>query len=335
MSAKATKLMVGGFIVSAMVLAVAGLILFGGGQYFQDKVFYVLYFQGSAAGLGDGSNVLLKGVKFGAVTDVHMVCDPVPMTFQTRVIIETYPESLVFADAAGRQETLAKAGGDLAQARKNVVQMLIQKGLRAQLASQSMLTGQLQVVLDFHPETPIRLVGDSEHTELPTIPSSIEQLRQSLQELPLKDIVTKVDSILTRLDEVLRSPAVKETVTEAARATKELGNLLAKVNEKSEGLLDDTKGLIDDLRSAARNVDGKIGPLASDVEETTRKLVELVEQARKTVAALEIELRSDSALFIQARVALESFAGAMRAIRDLGDYLERHPESVLQGKSGG
>jgi len=58
---------------------------------------------------------------------------------------------------------------------QKVVDLLIDRGLRAQLQMQSLVTGQLLVALDFYPDKPINLVGgETEYQEMPTIPSTIE-----------------------------------------------------------------------------------------------------------------------------------------------------------------
>jgi paraquat-inducible protein B len=126
-------------------------------------------------------------------------------------------------------------GSPIKRASDNI-QFLIKRGLRAQLDRQSLLTGQLAIVLDFLSDKPVRLVGlMKEYTEIPTVPSPFGELQKNLGEIPLKDITTDLQESMRSLNITLRETQetvifdVENTlreVTEAARAVRLLAEYL-------------------------------------------------------------------------------------------------------------
>src|SRR4051812_30930799 len=181
--AKANPKVIGGFVVGAIILLVAGVIAFGGGQYFTPKRKAVLYFNGaSLSGLDIGSPVTFRGVKIGSVTDVviHYDIDNQRLTIPVYVEIELDHFQIV----SGEQNP------------KENIKGLIERGLRGQLVVQSLVTGQASVDLAFHPETPAVFVGaEKRFVELPTVPSDIDMLKanltsvlQRIAKLPLDEI---------------------------------------------------------------------------------------------------------------------------------------------------
>ena len=70
MGSKISPTMIGAFVVSAIVLAVAGVLLFGGGKFFQEKLPFVMFFDSSVVGLNVGAPVIFRGVQMGQVTEI-------------------------------------------------------------------------------------------------------------------------------------------------------------------------------------------------------------------------------------------------------------------------
>ena len=140
MSRQANPAMIGGFVVGALVLGVITLLLLSGGQWFQQRQQHVLYFEGAAQGLQVGAPVVLLGVKVGTVKHIRLGLMQDGHTFTVPVTIEIEPAVVLASN--GEQVDL----GDPQTLRK-----LIERGLRAQLRMQSLLTGLLFVQLDFRP----------------------------------------------------------------------------------------------------------------------------------------------------------------------------------------
>ncbi|UCD34191.1 MAG: MCE family protein, partial [Nitrospiraceae bacterium] len=176
MSKQANKTAVGAFVLGAIALAVAGVLIFGSGKFFADTDKYVLHFEGSVKGLNTGAPVMFRGVKIGSVTDILLRYDPVDLSVHIPVIIE------VDRSRFSRINTVKE--------RRTSINVLIERGLKAQLQLQSVVTGQLMVDLDFYPEDPVNLVGNNDipYAEVPTIPSNLQKLTKTLEQLPLDEL---------------------------------------------------------------------------------------------------------------------------------------------------
>ncbi|MEE9122511.1 MAG: MlaD family protein, partial [Syntrophobacteria bacterium] len=139
---------------------------------------WLLYFDGSVRGLAVGAPVELQGIKIGEVTDVTLEFDEEKLAFRIPVLVEMEPERIKFI---GRKTVDRKRGMDI----------LVEKGLRAQLKTGSLLTGQLLIGLDFHSDTPpAKINWDGRYPELPTIPTPMEEITSGVTR-----IVEKLDTI--------------------------------------------------------------------------------------------------------------------------------------------
>src|SRR5215472_3801202 len=77
---------IGAFVVSAIVLVIAGVLVFGGGKFFQERLPYVLFFDSSVEGLNVGAPVIFRGVQVGQVTAIAAIADP--QTFDVRIRVK-------------------------------------------------------------------------------------------------------------------------------------------------------------------------------------------------------------------------------------------------------
>src|SRR5262249_18800728 len=148
MGRKINPTTIGAFVVGAIVLLIAGALLFGGNTFFQEKVPYVMFFESSVEGLNVGAPVIFRGVQVGQVTAISAIADPQRFDVRTRVQVEFVRGVIKVGEEGPRFEDHRAA-----------VQRLIQKGARASLRMQSFVTGLLYVALDFYPDTPIKLLG--------------------------------------------------------------------------------------------------------------------------------------------------------------------------------
>ena len=195
MSKKANPAVVGGFVLGAVALAVGSLFFFGGGKFFRTTETYVAYFEGSLKGLEIGAPVTFRGVRIGTVKDIQVVYDVDKSSLNIPVIFDIDLDRLVLE-------------GDVAQASKaddDDHDVLIERGLRAQLQMRSMVTGQLAVNLDFFPDSEPLYHGDYKgYGEYPTVPSEVEKLRDiaeklvsQLQDVPIGEIGQDIRDVLS------------------------------------------------------------------------------------------------------------------------------------------
>ncbi len=165
MSRQPNKTLIGAFVVGAVALAVAGLFIFSSGKFLKETRTFVLYFDGSLKGLDVGAPVNFKGIKIGSVTDIKVELESEDFSdIRIPVLVEIDPDMIKESSALlkkqdyqqwrERREAMQKAG--------KVIKSMIDRGLRAQLISQSMVTGKLMIQLDFYPDKPARFVAADE-----------------------------------------------------------------------------------------------------------------------------------------------------------------------------
>lgn len=348
MAKEANKTLIGTFVVGAAVLIVVAILLFGGGRLFKRSISLVAYFDGSVKGLGIGSKVQLKGVTVGQVKDVRLLFHPEKLTFINRVIIESAPGRISgyydIEDKMALQEHPLEP--------EALIDQLINRGLRAKLEMESFVTGKSMVVLDFLPETHINLRGiEPEYIEIPTVPTDLEKIAKTLSELPLEDLVFQTRDAVAGINNLVRSPEWKEAL-EALNQTLENAAALVENIDKQINLiasrLDET---LKDYGKLARNIDTQVGPMATSITETARDTQKLItnadrrlddvlvsaqgalEQAKKALVPVKNFASEDSAFRYNLSQTLQELTAASRAVRELAEYIERHPEALLRGKS--
>ena len=331
MSKQANPTIIGAFVVGAVALLVVGVLIFSSGQFFGEKLTYVLYFNDNLKGLNVGAPVTFRGTRVGTVSDIKVVIDAQGESIRTPVFMELDEGSVeVVNPAPGTIQEELNEERDRA-----FIQKLIEKrGLRAQLEMQSLVTGQLHVQLDFFPDTPIKLhTGrDDQFPEFPTVPSSLKQLAQKLEDLPLKDLVNSAVRAIHGFEQLMNSPDVgslgselKSLITEFRHLVKDIDRKLVPLAASLDDTIRDTQGLV-------QNIDSRIEPMASSIEEVADAARTSLEQIEETLSAIEGFAGKDSALGYRLSTTLKELGAAARSVRDLADYLERHPESLLKGK---
>ncbi len=259
---------------------------------------YVLHFDESIRGLSVGAPVSFYGVQVGEVTDVGLTFNPVNLDVRPRVEIRVYPERLISRLPAA-QETKAEALIGNVELRHALMQRMVdRRGLRAQLASGSLVTGQQFVALGYFAKPGhTKIDWSAPRPELPTVPSLLPEL-----EAKLSRIIDKLEKLpLDAIGQDLR--AALATMNEALASAR---GLLDGVNADVVPALEETLG---DAR-------GALGAAEKMLSSTQANLV-------GPGAPGQVELRN----------AMQEIARAARSLRVLADYLERHPEALLRGKA--
>lgn len=250
---KANPKMIGSFILAAFFIFIAVFLLVNQDRFFSKSIKYVLYFQGSIKGLNVGSPVMLNGVPIGRVIRISLITDVKTMEIQTPVYIETNQNSFIVTNGNGRSKEDIQEFTD----------KMIAKGLRAKLESQSLLTGQKMIAMGFFPDTPILLrKHNPKIVEIPTLPSTSEELMQTFHKLPLQKTVESLNSALTDADKLLRrlnedSPSIMKNIDQItsslAKVSKKAEKTLSSFDEDSRTMLDLNK-MLRDFSSAAQSL---------------------------------------------------------------------------------
>jgi paraquat-inducible protein B len=327
MSKPASKTLIGIFVLGAIALAVIAIVVLGSGKFLKQTLEVVCYFEGDIKGLNIGSPVVFRGVKIGSVTNIILRFDPQKLDFKIPVFIEIEPDRL---------ETI----GPRPTRKGERMKPLIDRGLRAQLAMQSFVTGQLQVNLDLFPDKPAKFVGtDPKYIEIPTVPTPLQELAKKIEELPIEKIMKDVASAVEGINKVVNSPEITKFIQSASAAAEKANQLVHNLNAKIDPLVLNVDAGVNDARKLLQNIDRQVEPLGPTIQksfegiEKTIKTAELtLTAAQKTIEGIQANVGEGSPLAYELNRTLEEVSSLARSIRHLADYLERHPESVLRGK---
>lgn len=333
MAKQANRMMIGGFVVTAVLLLAASLVVFGSGKFFKKTTKYILYFDGSVKGLHVGAPVLFQGVQIGTVGSITLKIDPKESLTEIPVIIEVEPDRF----------SVVGGGGQTPENRRQTVQKLVAMGLRAVLQVQSLITGQLMVELDFYPGTPVNLrSSNGALLEIPTIPSTTERLANALQNLDLKEMEKKLTNTLNGIERLVNDPDLKAGIGELKGVLSDARRMVQNVNARVGPLADGVDATVQDTRRLVKNLDGRIGPLAESVNRTVaqygklardadRQLGSVTASLDKTLSGARGVLSDDAPVIIGLEAALGEISAAARSIRQLANTLDQHPEALIQG----
>lgn len=319
---KSRPAVVGGFILGALTLVVAGILFFGGSRLFARKERVVVFFSESVAGLDIGSPVTFHGVPIGSVQSIAIRFSPDTMTAQIPVYLELKPDRLILE--GGKAGTAVPDYG-----------RLIAAGLRAQLALESFVTGQLRVDLDFRPGTPVRLIGTIKDVpEIPSVPSDISQLRNQLAQLPLHELAETAQQALAsfrRLSDHLDSaidPLAKSVLGTAGAATQTLqttDSAIRQMQADASTTLHDLDALLVDARSQLDARGGEFGRTIADADRAVRRAETLIDSLND-LAEPRSRFRDDL------EAAIRDLSASASALRDFSETLERDPNVILRGR---
>lgn len=269
------------------------------------KAPYLIYFLGSVAGLSPGAPVTLRGITIGQVTDVHMELSPKDLSLHVPVTVELETERIQM-----------EGGSTTPEQSEKILAALVKHGLRAQLQSASLITGQLMVALDFFPNSPPEeIIFKGKYPELPSVPSDLQGLMRSVNSLLAKLANLPLDSVMAHADDTLKGASKLLNGPELTQSLKSLNDALISLRQLSRTLNVDAGPLLTALQAAA-----KAGQAALD-------------QATITLASADKTLGSNSSFKRDLDNLMSQLKDAARSIRVLTDYLEQHPEALLQGKT--
>jgi len=328
------KTMIGLFAIGAVVLLVGALAVFGSGQFFSKKYQIIMYFDGSVSGLAVGSPVLFRGVPIGEVKEFRVLVDPSQLTFTIPVLVEISPEKIDHVDIGQKSEE-----GSLLRIRKETpkefMDTLVARGLRAQLVTQSFVTGQLAIALDLRPDMPARLRGDGAYPEIPTIPSEFEMFAQTVKSLPLKELVSHLIGAVTGIESLVNSPQTAEIPANLNSALVNVDQIMGDLKPKLAGLTQKLNQAVQSYADLAGNLDQRSDKLSVEARKTMESLSSTLGEGKVTLEKFQKVVSPESASVMQINKTLEEIAQAARSLKALTDYLERHPEALIQGKGTG
>jgi paraquat-inducible protein B len=311
MAKQANRMMIGAFVVLAVIILAASLAVFGSGKFFQKTVKCIMYFDGSVKGLTVGSPVLFQGVQIGSVVSIVIEVDPSQLQAEIPVVIEYEPDKFQVA-----------GGAKVHRDPRKTISILIKRGLRAVLTTQSFITGQLAIEIGFYPNTPVVLRKATgkyeEYIEIPTLPSTTQKLADALAKLDLAGMEKHLESTLDGIAKLVNDPnlpasfqGLKETLQDARKLAKRL-------DREVKPLAKNTNKTVKDFGDLARNLNDQMGGMATGLD--------------KTLSAARGAISPDAPLMVDLENTLQELSRMSRSLRQLADYLDQHPESLIRGK---
>jgi paraquat-inducible protein B len=294
-------------------------MVFGTGRFFHPRYDFVCFFDGSLNGLKPGAAVKFRGVQIGTVIAIKIRITGQPQFTKSAAKTAELP---VFIELD--QSQIVNLGADTNVADAEALKTLISRGLRAQLQTESILTGLLYVDLDFHEDARPHFVlpPDSGYREIPTVPTSLQQLQE------------KAFSALARLDQIDFAGLIN-AMTAAAQATHDfigspdLKEAVVQLRETASGL----KTTVASIGRTTDHLDAQLDPLIASLKKTSDQANVTLASAQTTLTALNGTLDPDSPLGYQVIHALENMSEASRAVTTLADYLQRNPSALIRGKA--
>lgn len=254
---------------------------------------FLAYFDGSVRGLSPGAPVEFRGVQVGKVERISLETATATSELRIAVLLSIQP---------GRVNTNEGSDHD---ARKRIVR-LVEKGLRAQIRTASLVTGKRFVALDLFPDKPLaQIVQGNKYPIIPTVPETLEamttrisSLLDKLDQLPLQDIAEQTRDTIAGVNQLVNGPQLEQAIT--------------RLNDSME-----------QLRLFGEQVNTSLVP---NTDATLR-------QAKRVLRTADSVISPDATLHREIVSALRDLSAAARSIRNMAEYLERHPDSLLRGKS--
>jgi paraquat-inducible protein B len=345
MSKQANPTVIGGFVLGALVLVVIAVLVFSSGAWMRERVPILTNFSTTVQGLTIGSQVLFQGVPVGQVTNIGVDYERARERFRIPVSYEIWPRQLHILDAT--------QDGDL---RELLQELVHERGLRAKLESVSFVTGQYVITLGLDPSAPPPDFAPQPKgpVRIPPTPATRDQLEQIMQSIDLTELVASATRSLQALEQLLGSAELASALAGLDGTLRGTEALVAELNTGLNPLLQRVDTTLADYGALAQTLNAKIPALAGLVEQRVATLGDEVSAVAQTLdASIPPIAGAATAALNEAREAMRAVASiagegsatryelsqllteatrAARSLRALADYLERHPESLIQGK---
>ena len=312
---------VGAFVLGALGLILVAIVTFGSGNLFRKTHEFVIYFGGGGInGLRVGALVKFKGVEIGEVKRIRLRLDQEVNRDNNKLTAEVRIPVIIELD----QEKIVSHGGtsiDLSD--PHTIPNLIREGLRAQLGSDSFVTGLLYVALDIEPNTPIQMIAPqgSPLQEIPAIPTTLEQAQavavrifERLDKVDFDAVFTQMTGMLDSIRQITTSPGLREALNNSEKTREQLDRALAGAQQ------------------TLNTMNRQVPPLANSLQKTSLSADAAAKQARLTLSTVQTTIEPNSPINYQALQTLQDVSAAAHSIKELADYLQRNPSAIIRGR---
>lgn len=323
MSMRANPTAIGLFLLGALLIAILGTALLATATWFQQRTTFISFFPESVNGLENGAPVKFQGVPVGTVTGINIQIDQRDESFQVPVEYEVDLSRLT--TPTGTYVNLADT---------LVLKQQISKGLRAQLQTESIVTGVLYLELAYRMDsTPPQLEPrETEYPEIPTVPSLmaaigggagsllaeimkiLNRVNGMLSDVNMREINLAVVKSAKAVEELVSAPEIRATLRQMPGATAQLNRTLAEAEK------------------LAARAGGAIDPMQTQITGVSTEAIATLTALRKTLDETHGLLSADSGPGFALTGALTSLRDAADALRALITSLEQNPDMLIRGK---
>jgi paraquat-inducible protein B len=351
MPRKASPTLIGAFVVVGLALLAAAIVFVAGNDLFKRKERAVMYFRGSIYGLQVGAPVVFRGVRVGSVTSLEVVYDRVNDRFVIPVVAELERESVRGIDGPrGSTSSLGDAPA---------LPALVERGLRAQLQMQSLLTGLLYVDLDLSsPGAPVAataqngqvsavVVGNA--VEIPTSDTAVQALKNQLEGVDLRRLLDDVSAIAGSARAIVSGPELRTALDDLQAITGSVKRLTARFEQRIDPLataanstlartdramqrVGDAAQAVSAAASSLTRTSDALGQTMAPDSVLMRELQTTASEVAAAAAALRGAAGSNDGVVRQTTRAMQDLSRAARSLRQLADDLDRQPQSLLRGR---
>jgi paraquat-inducible protein B len=362
MARRANPTLIGAFVLAAIALGVLLVVLIGRWTLFAQPRHFVVVFKSSLHGLSVGAPVELRGVPIGEVTEISPVViltKGQPTSVHMLVTIELDRSRFRFRSAQGTPATSPKLTD------RDLAKVFDQEGVRAQIALQSVVTGQLYVNLDFFPGSALNIADiHTPYPQIGTLQSGLEKLGKTIETLPLDQLVAKAVAVLDGLDRTINSPVIAKILISVEKTSANAQEITATLDARLQPLLGQFRAALEATTAAMSQARSTLALDTGVPGEVASSFIATLDQARETIGlkrgpgadlvvhlnrvadSAERALSDAKATVSEAKAMLDDrsatrqsldqmlteLAQAARSIRSLANYLARHPEALLQGR---
>jgi len=312
---------IGAFALGGVGLALAAIVLFGDLHPFSRTLKAGIVFQDSVSGLAIGAPVTFRGVRVGGVTGIAVHFDPATQTASIPVTVLLDSQRVVLAPDSDNSTF------DLPH--------LVAQGLRAELNTQSFVTGQSEINLEFDPASSAGLhPAITNLPEIPTRQSTIQRVREQLSQLPLRELADNANATLQslrglseRLDQSLPPliESLRTTSDRSAIAVDTASKGITALQARLDGTLGDVSRL---LAVGGQQLTQRGGELHTVLQSSNQAIV----QTRDMLTDLKSLTSERGADRANIDSTLRDLATAAAALRGLAHDVERNPQLLLTGR---
>lgn len=332
MTPRPSALRIGLFALVGLALLTAAVVMVFGVRAFKASELGVMHFSGSVYGLQAGSPVVFRGVRVGRVRSIEV--QSAQGDFAVPVVAQFDREQLQAIRGPGEGDALAA---------------LVAQGLSAQLATHSLLTGQLYVDLDLRAGAQAVQRDAQGRVEIPTSRTRFQSLQDQLDRVDVTQMAQDLSATLAAARGLLGGPELKQTLAELAQASASLARLVKQLDQRVPALAAAAQGTLRQAGDASTRVGtaaervggaadrlgaagGKLDAALSPGSALMNSVQQAAEELGRSAAALRAATSDESVNAQSLQRALGDVSRAARAVRGLAEQIEQQPQSLIRGK---